>query len=87
MERNADRNFILAVTFILAATLLSGQMITNPTGLAATQPDQPMKFGACYAPNSPNPITTTHTNCCEARDKNGKPMNDRWVKNLEIINC
>ncbi|MBT3865521.1 hypothetical protein HOF78_00270 [Candidatus Woesearchaeota archaeon] len=81
MERKADRNFVLAVTFILAATLLSGQMITNPSGLA-TQPVQPLELGACYAPHSPAPITTTYTNCCKV-----KPMNDRWVRNLDTTYC
>ncbi len=84
MEIRADRNFVLAVTFILASTLLSAQMITNPTGLVATQPEKPAELGMCYEfAQSPTPRTTTFTNCCET-----KLTNYRWVdRDLEVTYC
>lgn len=86
MERKADKNFILAVTFILAATLLSAQMIKEPTGLA-TQPTQPTtqgNFGSCFqSEQSPNPRQTTYINCCETT----QTFNNRWVKDDKVFYC
>ncbi len=81
MERKIDRNFVLAVTFILLSTVLSAQMIKEPTGLV-TQPINSIEIGMCYEfDHSPTPRATSFTNCCETQ-------NHRWVgKTSEAIYC
>lgn len=83
MERKVDRNFVLAVTFIMLSTVLSAQMITSPTGLV-TQPMEPMELGKCYEyDHSPTPRATTFTNCCET-----SLQNHRWVgEDLRVSYC
>ena len=80
MERKIDRNFVLAVTVIMLSTILSAQMITNPTGLVA-QPIQPTSLGMCYEyDHSPTPRATTFTNCCET-----KLQNHRWEDKDSVV--
>ena len=78
MKKGESTSFILAVTFVLAATLLSAQMILNPTGLA-TQPQDVPELGQCYDyVHTTIPRATTYENCREA-----KPVAYKWVDRSE----